>query len=74
MSNEIIIATPEDLKKFIVENELTDSQIHNLTMHSIGCMFDFETNEDLFNQIDEVLKNYPEKNKRPMFGKLSLTD
>ncbi len=72
MKIEILIATPEDLKKFILENELTTSQIHDLTMHTLRCMFYFETIEDLFNQIDEALIKYPKQKDRPMFGELSL--
>ena len=74
MKTKILIATPEDLKKFILENELTTSQIHDLTMHTLRCMFYFETKEDLINQIDEVLIKYPNQKGRPMFGNLDLED
>ena len=74
MKIEILIATPEDLKKFILENELTKNQISDLTMHTIRCMFLFETKEDLFKQIDEVLIKHPNKKTRPMFGELSLNN
>ena len=74
MKIEILIATPEDLKKFILENELTKNQISDLTMHTIRCMFLFETKKDLFNQIDEVLIKHPNQKTRPMFGELSLNN
>jgi hypothetical protein len=69
----IKVETPEDLKRIIRTYDLTNSQIQNMTMHSLGYFASYEDVEDICNEIDEMIKNYP-KGKRPIFGRYCLTD
>jgi len=89
MKTEIIIATPEDLKKFILNNELTDRQISNLIFSTLKVFIinpdklenDYKKNDfikendkiEIIKKIDEVLKKYP-IGKRPIFFDYSLND
>jgi len=86
---EILIATPEDLKKFILNNELTDRQISNLIFSTLKVFIinpdklenDYKKNDfikendkiEIIKKIDEVLKKYP-IGKRPIFFDYSLND
>jgi len=89
MKTEILIATPEDLKKFILNNELTDRQISNLIFSTLKVFIinpdklenDYKKNDfikkndkiEIIKKIDEVLKKYP-IGKRPIFFDYSLND
>jgi len=89
MKTEIIIATPEDLKKFILNNELTDKQINSLIFSTLKVFIinpdklenDYKKNDfikendkiEIIKKIDEVLKKYP-IGKRPIFFDYSLND
>jgi hypothetical protein len=82
MNSKIIIATPDDLKKFILSNEidLTNvnhlKDVHALIWFTMEYICSFETKKEIINEIDWVLeiskKTY--QNKAPRFGMLSLTD
>ena len=63
----------EDLKETILNYDFTKEQINDITFSTIGAFFNFESKEDLINQIDEVIKKYP-IGKRPIFFDYSLND
>jgi hypothetical protein len=69
----IKVETPEDLKRIIRTYDLTKQDIQQMTMRSLGYFASYEDKEDICNEIDEMIKNYP-KGKRPMFGRYSLDE
>jgi hypothetical protein len=74
MSIEITIKTPDDLKSIIREYNLSLDEIQSMTMFSLGYFASYESIDDICNEIDEMVTKYPDRNKRPIFGRYSLDD
>ncbi|WP_291118802.1 hypothetical protein [Flavobacterium sp. UBA6135] len=65
---KVKIHSVEELKKFILENDIQSNDIRKLLASSLKVWIcEFKTKEELLLQIDELLLKYQDVKNRPLF-------
>ena len=75
MKTRIQINNFDELKAFVLSNELTKDQLQDLIFKTLNIFINKnEDKTEIINKIEIFLINHPEPNKRPLFYSNALID